>query len=131
MDYDINDKARSRVRRIKGFYIHFGIYVIVSVFLLFINMLTDPFSPWFLFPVSSWGVAIAIHYLAVFGIPGMNILTERWEEEEFERQLERLQRRRSRHEERYLDTDHLSAEDILELQEIRARRSGYRTEDMV
>ncbi|MBK8502516.1 MAG: 2TM domain-containing protein [Saprospiraceae bacterium] len=48
-------KARSKVLAKKGFYIHFGIFAIVSLFFLTINLLTDPSSLWFYYPVVSGG----------------------------------------------------------------------------
>jgi hypothetical protein len=86
-------KARSKVLAKKGFYIHFGIFAIMSVFLLTINLLTDPSSLWFYYPVVSWGVAVAIQYLVTFGVPGSDILSDEWEQRELEREMYIMQRK--------------------------------------
>lgn len=86
-------KARSKVLAKKGFYIHFGIFAIISLFLLTINLLTDPSSLWFYYPVVSWGVAVAIQYLVTFGVPGSDILSDEWEQRELEREMYIMQRK--------------------------------------
>ncbi len=87
-------KAKNRVLAKKGFYIHFGIYVIFSLFLFAINLLTDPADYWFYYPVLSWGVAIALHYLVTFGVPGSDILSQEWEQRELEKEMYILQRKK-------------------------------------
>ena len=86
-------KARSKVLAKKGFYIHFGIYAITSLFFLTINLLTDPSDLWFYYPVVSWGVAVAIQYLVTFGVPGSDILSDEWEQRELEREMYIMQRK--------------------------------------
>jgi hypothetical protein len=80
-------KARSKVLAKKGFYIHFGIFAIISLFLLIINLLTHPSDLWFYYPVVSWGVAVAVQYLVTFGVPGSDILSDEWEQREMEREM--------------------------------------------
>ncbi|MDH3243607.1 MAG: 2TM domain-containing protein [Saprospiraceae bacterium] len=87
-------KARKKVKDKKEFYIHFGIYLICSIFFFVLNVLTGyqdgSVELWFFYPVLAWGVGVGIHYLSVFGIPGSDILNTDWEEREFAKELERL-----------------------------------------
>lgn len=53
------ERARKRVREIRGFYSHLAIYLIVNAGLLAINLLTSPFSLWFYWPMLGWGLGVA------------------------------------------------------------------------
>lgn len=70
-------KAKERVEEIKGFYIHFFIYIVVNIGLFLINILTGSDSLWFFYPLIGWGIGLVAHYIAVFGFFGM--LDEGWE----------------------------------------------------
>ena len=85
-------KARLRVLAKRRFFIHLGIFGIVSLFLFTINILTGS-TLWFYWPVISWGLAVAIHYLVTFGVPGTDILSKEWEEREYEKEMYILERK--------------------------------------
>lgn len=85
-------KARRRVKVKKGFYYHFATYCICIIFLFIINILTDPFDFWFQYPMASWGVAIAFHYIGVFGIPGFNHRDDNWEEKAIQKELDKIKK---------------------------------------
>jgi hypothetical protein len=75
---DRYQRAKARVEAIRGFYIHLAIYLLVNLCLFAINMLSDPHSLWFYWPLLGWGIAVAIHALTVFwsvAAPGSD-----WEE---------------------------------------------------
>ena len=110
-------KARTKVLAKKGFYIHFGIFAIMSLFLLAINLLTNPASLWFYYPVVSWGVAVAIQYLVTFGVPGSDILSEEWEQRELEREMYIMQRKKQLSQNRLLGEDLEDQLDELELRD--------------
>jgi Flp pilus assembly protein TadB len=52
-------QAHARVH----FYNHLYIYVGVNAFLVLINLLSNPFSWWFHFPLLGWGIALFIHWM--------------------------------------------------------------------
>jgi hypothetical protein len=52
--------------RVRGFFIHFFVYVAVNALLIIVNLLYTPTHYWFLFPLVGWGVALAAHGYAVF-----------------------------------------------------------------
>jgi hypothetical protein len=70
-------EAKDRVEEIKGFYIHFIIYIFVNIGLFLINYLTGTGTYWFYYPLIGWGIGLAAHYVAVFGFFGL--LGEDWE----------------------------------------------------
>ena len=90
-----NEEAYSRIQKKiklkKGFYIHFGIYLIIIFFLFILNWLTNDGRGsddwWFLFPAASWGVAIAIHAMSVFVFSDIGIFGEDWENKKIEEEL--------------------------------------------
>ncbi len=90
MDRDTRDKAAKKVRSIRRLYIHMSVFAIMGVFFFLLNIATDPYFMWYFFPLLPWGAIVALHYILVKGIPGTRILTKEWEEEEYEKQLERL-----------------------------------------
>ncbi len=54
-------KANKRIR----FYNHLFIYVGVNVFLILINLISDPFDWWFPFPLIGWGFLLFMHWMKV------------------------------------------------------------------
>ena len=69
-------KAKERVTVLRGFYGHLGVYVMVNLGLLLINLLTSPGTLWFIWPLMGWGIAIVLHAARVFvEAPG-----SRWED---------------------------------------------------
>ena len=75
------EKARQRVRQLKAFYVHAGIYVVVMLGLLAINAATRDGGHdmmfnghnfratggdwWVIWPALGWGIAVAIHAVVV------------------------------------------------------------------
>jgi hypothetical protein len=70
-------KARRRVLKMKGFYIHLTIYVLVMILLVAINIATGP-EWWVQWPFLGWGIGLAAHGLSVFG--AVKWLGPEWEE---------------------------------------------------
>lgn len=80
--------AKKRVRKVKGFYRHFGTWLVFCAFFVFLNITTNRHEFWAIWPIAGWGLGVALHALGVFGLPGMN---KDWEERLMERELERLE----------------------------------------
>ncbi|MEZ5041088.1 MAG: 2TM domain-containing protein [Saprospiraceae bacterium] len=121
----IYQQARKRVQEKKGFYTHLTVYISVGAFFLAMNILTmDPGESdkwWFFFPLLPWGVGLLIHYFSVFGLPGTDILTQKWEEQEMEKELQRLRKNEVETPEEKLD--------LKEVQKI--KREDWSEEDLV
>jgi len=47
----------------KGFLRHLAAYVIVNIFLIFVNLYADPQDIWFVWPLAGWGVGLAFHFV--------------------------------------------------------------------
>jgi len=84
----IEERARARVEELKGFYIHLGIFIVIQVVLLAINLLTSPGSLWFLYPLMGWGIGLASHAISVFGLFGIG--GRQWEERKVHEYMMRM-----------------------------------------
>ena len=124
-------KIRKRIRLKKGFYIHFGIYIIVNIFLFLINHITDPLPdgyPWFLFPLVSWGTAVAIHALSVFGFSSVGLFGDAWESKQIDAELKK--RGLGIEEKRLPRANEIDMDQHLELKEIE-KKTNYDEQDLV
>ena len=79
-------RARQHVQALKGFYIHVTVYILVNAGLLLINLVTSPAALWFYWPLLTWGIGLAAHAVAVFGVAGW--LGTDWEERQISKMLE-------------------------------------------
>jgi hypothetical protein len=72
------DRAKKRVRALRGFYQHLTIYVLVNALLVVINLATSPRALWFYWPLLGWGIGIVVHGASVFA--GGCLWGKDWEE---------------------------------------------------
>jgi hypothetical protein len=59
------ERAKQKVKELKGFYIHFAVYLVFVLFFIFLNSLSGGF-PWAIFPILGWGFGILGHASEVF-----------------------------------------------------------------
>ena len=71
------ERAKERVENLKGFYIHFSIYLIMVPVFIFLNFRSTGF-PWAIFPIVGWGLGVAGHAMEAFNYNP--ILGKNWEE---------------------------------------------------
>ena len=95
-------EARKRVQAKKEFFRHLGTYFVMSVFFFMLNAVTSFGTWWFIWPMLGWGLAVLFHYVDVFGVPGVEPISQEWEEREMRREMRRMQRedRQARRDER-------------------------------
>jgi hypothetical protein len=69
IDREAREIARRRIGEIKGFYIHAFVFAAVIVLLIVVNA---AFSDvwWVQWVVLGWGIGVAAHAYAVFGLSG-------------------------------------------------------------
>ena len=77
-DQERYQRARARVRELKGFYSHLMSYLLVNGGLLFINAVTSPGHWWFYWVTIFWGIGLIAHAVQVFGAGGF--FGRDWEE---------------------------------------------------
>ena len=81
------ERAQKRVKEIKGFYGNSISYCIVIPFLVILNLITNPKSFWFYWPMLGWGMGVAAHGMSVFTIG------KGWEEKKIREILEKENKR--------------------------------------
>ncbi|MBC8753850.1 2TM domain-containing protein [Kordia sp. YSTF-M3] len=87
--------ARKKVEKIKGFYIHFAVYIIINVFLLTIIALNmdegDNFWEFGHFSTAFfWGIGIVFHAFGAFG-SGV-LFGKNWEERKIKKYMSKNER---------------------------------------
>ena len=82
-------KARKRVKKVKEFYSHLFTYVVISIFLVALNVFTmwgdSHFFFWAAFPILGWGLGVIFHGFDVFGF-GKN-----WEEKRILAEMQKIE----------------------------------------
>ena len=58
-------QARRRVRRLRDFYIHAAIYVVVIGGFAVLNWIVSPTFWWVAFPAVGWGIGLGAHAVSV------------------------------------------------------------------
>jgi hypothetical protein len=86
------ERARKRVKEIKGFYIHTLVFVLVNLFLILSTSIKyDSFETFFqqnqFWGIGLWGIGLFAHGLSVF-LPNF-ILGKNWEEKKIRELMER------------------------------------------
>lgn len=77
-EYESYQKARKKVKEIKGFYIHLLCYLLVVFLLVYLNLNYSPKQLWFIYPLVGWGVGLLGHAAGVFGAD--MLFSRNWEE---------------------------------------------------
>jgi hypothetical protein len=77
-DKEIENRIRDRVRKIRDFYTHLVVYVVINLMLVGIWYFTSGGFPWFIFPVVGWGIGLFFHWYSVYVEDG--ILGRNWED---------------------------------------------------
>ena len=65
-EFERYQRAQKQVEEIKGFYGHLVSFVLVMLFLLFINLRYSPQYLWFFWPLLGWGMGLFFHGLKAF-----------------------------------------------------------------
>lgn len=58
--------AKKRVEKIKGFYIHLAIYIMMVPVFIYLNYISNAGFPWALFPIVGWGIGVSSHASETF-----------------------------------------------------------------
>lgn len=77
-EYEKYQRAKKQVDEIKGFYGNLVSYIVVNLFLMFINLRYSPEYLWFLWPMLGWGIGLLFHGMKVFNYTPF--LGKDWEE---------------------------------------------------
>ena len=86
---DAEQRARAEARRMREFMTHLGSFVAVGLFFLVLNLLTNPHSLWFYWPMLPWAIGLVIHGWKVFW--NDRLFGDSWEEQRVQSRLNRQQ----------------------------------------
>ncbi|MHC5201603.1 2TM domain-containing protein [Myroides sp. LJL119] len=70
-------QAKKKVAKIKKFYSHLTVYIMVNVFLIILNLLTEPNFMWSFIVLFAWGISIVVQGMQVYNYSFF--LGEDWE----------------------------------------------------
>jgi hypothetical protein len=87
MDEDV---VRRRVHRLREFYVHAAVYVVVNAGLWLFNWVVSPTFWWAAFPSIFWGIGLVVHAVSVLFED--SLLGPAWEERKTRELIEREQR---------------------------------------
>ncbi|MDC7993820.1 2TM domain-containing protein [Altibacter sp. HG106] len=60
------ERAKEHVKKLKGFYGNFGMYLLFIPIFLWLNYQSGTSFPWALFPIVGWGIGVASHAAEIF-----------------------------------------------------------------
>lgn len=83
-------EAAKRVKRIKSFYTHLVVYVVINIVIFVVNVQSSSESIWHWKNFTTaffWGIGLASHAISVF-LPGA-ILGSNWEEKKIKQLMEK------------------------------------------
>ena len=118
---DIYNEATKRVQAKKGFFYHLIAYAgVLGLLYAIMHFENNGQQLPVIIVALSWGIGLATHYFKTFGSEHLGILgfNSNWEEEELEKEIEKLTRNRELKEQILQETTLLEHLDQLELKEI-------------
>ncbi|EKB59117.1 2TM domain-containing protein [Bergeyella zoohelcum] len=80
-------KAEKRVKKLKKFYNHLAVYIVVNTFLVGLNLYQNPNHLWCLWVVFGWGLGLALNAVSVF-LPNL-FFSKQWEERKIKELMEK------------------------------------------
>jgi len=83
--------AQERAEAKIGFYIHAAIFIAVNLLLATINLVSDPGTLWFVWPLIGWGMGLLGHAYLVFNPPENSDFKQKLVKKELEK-LEKVQK---------------------------------------
>ena len=86
-DVEKYQKAKKRVKEIKGFYGHLASFILVILFLAFLNFRFSPEKIWFYWPMLGWGIGLFFHAVAVFNF--IPFFGKEWEQNKIKQIIEK------------------------------------------
>ena len=122
---NLRKKAKRKVEAKAAFYVSAIVFSFVTVVLLMLGFYMPSISFWLMLPIPIFVMVLSILAFMAFGIPTADGFSEDWKEEEIEKEMLRLYRRRRQH----LEMDDLSDEEILELRELEKLHKKWSDDD--
>ena len=102
--HELLEHAQTRIKQKKRLYVHFVIFLIGSVFMVFINKILDYWATydWFIWAITFWGFLFVVHAFNVFVT--QKFMGQAWERSQREK-LVKKQKRRIAEMQKEIETD--------------------------
>ncbi|MGB6150707.1 MAG: 2TM domain-containing protein [Pricia sp.] len=102
--HELLEHAQTRIKQKKRLYVHFVIFLIGSVFMIFINKILNYWAnyDWFIWAITFWGFLFAIHVVNVFVT--QKFMSQAWERSQREK-LVKKQKKRIAEMQKEIETD--------------------------
>ena len=102
--HELLEHAQTRIKQKKRLYVHFVIFLIGSVFMIFVNKILNYFSDydWFIWAITFWAFLFVIHFINVFVTH--KFMGQAWERSQREK-LVKKQKKRIAEIQKEIDTD--------------------------
>lgn len=100
--------AKKRIKRKRGLIKEGGIFAGCAIFLGFLNLVTSPDYPWFLWAVGPWGLTIFFRGISLWS----SSYIDEWEERAMETEIERYKNSMLRSHQVSDDEDYLEIETL-------------------
>jgi hypothetical protein len=84
---DAYERARRRVKEVKGFYNHLITFIVINIFLAVINIITSPGSWWFYWITIFWGFGLVWHGASLYMNRG--VFSKDWEDKKIKEYMEK------------------------------------------
>lgn len=126
---ELRKKAKKKVEAKKAFYICSIVFSFTIVTLLILSFAIPAARFWLLLPIPILIMVIGILYITAFGFPTKDGFSDNWEEEEIEREMIKLFRKKKA---QISPQKELTETEFLELKELeRLENKWYGAEDYV
>ncbi len=126
---ELRKQAEKKVQTKIAFYTCAIVFTGVSVVLMMLSYFIPSISQWLMLPIPIFLMILAIMYLAAFGLPWTGEHSDDWQEEEIEKEMLRLYRKKKQTTQALKG---ITETEVLELEELeRLHSQKVRREDFV
>ena len=98
-------EAKKRVKRKRKFYHHVMMFGVIGMLIILLNVLFAFRLRFLLIPLIIWGFIVLAHYLRVFGLGEKGMFSDNWEQEETQKEYERILREEQKDEQEKEELD--------------------------
>lgn len=85
------DKAKRKVKEIKGFYVNLACYLMVLPIIIYLNLKYTPEFHWFWFSMAGWGIGVVSHGMGAFGY--YPFLGRDWEDKKLKELMNKMEKK--------------------------------------
>ena len=112
---EIREKAEKKVEAKKGFFICSIVFSFTAIVLIILSFLIPAARFWLLLPIPILGMVLGVLYISAFGWRSDGKLSEDWEEDEIEREMIKLYKKKRTE---LPPVEELSEKEVLELKKL-------------